>query len=461
MSEYIPSASEDQSSERLPPHSLEAEQAVLGCIILSPETCLPECINVLKAGQSSFYDTKHQVIYEVMLDMWAGKRHIETMTLKQELADLMVLKNVGGLQYVASLPDFASSPANLSHYLIIVVDKFIRRQVIQRAGAAIENAFTSTTPADELAANASASLSTVAVGSKDTKTLHTATALLDVVETRIARFMELQGAMDGLPTGLTDVDDFVQGLKPGQVTVVAARPACGKSSLGLNIAEHSAVNLGIPVAFFSVEMMAADLMFRLVCGRALVRPNDIASGVLDNDKLQRLSQARTEINGRPLYIDEQPDLSVFQLRARAEMMASIYGIQLIVIDYLQLMRGPPGCNSRQEEVGAISGAVTSLAKSLKIPIVLLAQLNREQEKGGNRKPRMSDLRESGSIEQNADIILMLYRDKKHTPEDEESGGANQYMEVINMIIAKHRHGPTGEIKLGFLKPYTKFTCLAK
>ena len=460
MGEYIPDAAEE-SAERLPPHSDEAEQAVLGCVIMSPQECIPECINSLKAGPQAFYNLKHKVIYEVLLDMWAGGRHIEIMTLKQELADLMVLKNVGGLQYVASLPDLASSAANLSHYLAIVVDKFIRRQIIKNASTALEQAFTSTTSADELAANASAALSTVANGSKDSKTLHTATVLLDVVENRISKFIELQGAIDGIPTGLVDVDKFVQGLKPGQVTVIAARPAAGKSSLGLNIAEHVAIDLGIPVAFFSLEMQASDLMFRLVCGRAKVRPNKIASGVLDDGEMQRLSAARTDINNRPLYIDEQSELSVFQLRARAELMRSIYGIQLIVIDYLQLMRGPPGCNSRQEEVSAISGAVTAVAKALKIPIVLLAQLNREQEKGGNRRPRLSDLRESGSIEQNADIVLMLYRDTKNKPEDEESGGANQFMEVIHLLIAKHRHGPTGEVKLAFLKPYTKFTCMTQ
>lgn len=460
MGEYLPDASESESSERQPPASIEAEQAVLGCIILDPLTCIPECVNALKAGPKAFYDLKHQTIYEALLDMWVGKRHIDLLTLRQELADMMVLKNVGGLQYVSGLPDFASSASNLPHYLDIVVDKFIRRQLIQKASAVVDRAFTDTSPADELAAMASGELAGIASGNKKESTLHTTADLVEVVEARISNLLSLQGALDGLPTGLEDVDKFIRGMKPKEVTIVAARPSAGKSSLGLNIAEHVAVDLGWPVAFFSLEMTADSLMYRLMCGRAKVRPDRIEAGTLEPAEFQRLAEAKDVISAAPLLIDDETELTDAQLRARATMMVERYGTKLFVVDYLQLLQSSRRCGSRQEEVSSVSRNLNIIAKALNVHMVVLAQLNRDSEKGGNREPRVSDLRESGAIEQNADIVTMLWRNVKHQPED-ESDGADKFMEVINLKIAKHRNGPTGKVQLAFLKPYTKFTCLQK
>ncbi|MBI1841153.1 MAG: replicative DNA helicase [Verrucomicrobia bacterium] len=448
------------SADRLPPHSIEAEQGVLGCIFLAPSECLGDCVEKLKSGAQTFYDLRHQALYEELVGMYEAKQPVDLITVPQRLKDKNLLEAVGGLSYLASLPDATPSSANLLYYLEILKEKHLLRRMIGTCTNVLARVYEHQGEVDSLLDETERDILQISEArvEPDSRTMR------DLVRNAIStieHYQQRQGMLTGLGTGFMDLDRMTSGLHAGEMIVIAARPSMGKTSLAMNIAEYVAVEEKLPVGVFSLEMTADSLVLRLMCSRAQVNLRDIRGGFIAERDFPRLTAAAGKLAAAPLYIDDTPGLSILQLRAKARRMWQQHGIKLIVIDYLQLLHSTARrVENRQQEIADISNGVKALAKELKVPVIVLSQLNREFEKEKNRKPRMSDLRESGAIEQDADLIGLLY--KPNAAEDEEAApSADDEAVPVNLLIAKQRNGPTGDVCLVFRKSITRFESAAK
>ena len=463
------------SVDRLPPHSIEAEQGVLACVLLSPQECLGECIEKFKvklepkARQDRndpdsdpcaiFYDLRHREIYRTVVEMYDAKEAIDLITLSQRLKDQNQLEGVGGLEYLASLPDRVPSAANLKYYADIVWDKYILRKMIRTCTGVVAEIYDYEGEVDRLVDEVETTILRISeekeaakIGGSNIKDLvHKAIEKIELYHAN-------QGMLTGLSTGFVDLDRMTTGLHPGEMVVIAARPSMGKTSLAMNIAESVAIDQKLPVGVFSLEMSADSLVLRMLCSRSKVNLRKIRDGFFTERDFPKLTGAAGKLAASPLFIDDTPALSILQLRAKARRMWQQHDIKLFVIDYLQLLHSTARrAENRQQEIADISGGVKALAKELGVPVIVLSQLNRELEKDKNRKPRLSDLRESGAIEQDADLVALLY--KPSGDEDEEA--PEQEGLEIRLCIAKQRNGPTGDVELTFLKPYTRFESAAK
>ena len=444
--------------DRLPPHSMEAEQGVLGCALLSPNECMGECIEKLKAASHVFYDLRHRTIYEVMVEMYDQKEAIDLITLQQRLKDRQQLDAVGGLGYLSSLPDAVPSAANLVYYLGIVLEKFILRKMIQTCTDVVGRVYEHEGEVDALLDEVERDILHISEARVESST-NTIKELVHSAITTIENFHQRQGMLTGVGTGFVDLDKLTSGFHEGEMIVIAARPSMGKTSLAMNIAEHVAIDLRLPVGVFSLEMTAESLVLRMLCSRSRVNLRSIRDGFLAERDFPKLTGSAGKLANAPLFIDDTSGLSILQLRAKARRMAQQYGVKLFVVDYLQLLHSTARrADNRQQEIADISNGIKSLAKELRVPVVVLSQLNRELEKDKNRKPRLSDLRESGAIEQDADLVGLLY---KPTSGDDDDAGAEQDAVAVNLLIAKQRNGPTGDVNLTFLKSYTRFESAAK
>ena len=475
--------------DRLPPHSLEAEQGVLGCMLLAPNEAIGVCVEKFKsrrddsaasspsrrdapapnphAGASAaFYDLRHQSIYETLVAMYDAKEAIDVITVRQRLKDKGQLDAIGGVAYLTALQDAPPSAANLPFYADIVVEKHLLRRMIQTCSSVIGRIYDEEQQGDveqlldevekEVLHISEEREETVSVGMKD---------LVKKAILQIQEMHERQGQTTGLSTGFVDLDKMTTGLHPGEMIVIAARPSVGKTSLAMNIAEHVAMDLRLPVAVFSLEMSADSLVLRMLCSRARVNLRDIREGFLAERDFPKLTSVSGKMASCPLFIDDTAGLSILQLRAKARRLHQQHGIKLLVIDYLQLLRSTAKrAENRQQEIADISQGIKALAKELKIPVIVLAQVNRESEKRGpGEKPKLSDLRESGSIEQDADFVGLLYRPKVNSEGEEEGEPRPNYeAEPINLLIAKQRNGPADEdVKLTFMKCYTRYESAAR
>jgi replicative DNA helicase len=444
--------------DRLPPHSNEAEQGVLGCILLSPQECLGDCITRFRAGPDVFYDLRHRCIYETMVEMFDRKAAVDTITLSQTLKDRGQLELSGGLAYLASLPDAVPSAANLNYYIEIVREKHLLRRMISACTEVVGRAYEHQGEVEGLLDEVERDILKIGEERVQAKS----TSIKDLVRTAIntiETYHQRQGMLTGLGTGFTDLDKMTSGLHEGEMIVIAARPSMGKTSLAMNIAEAVAIDQRLPVGVFSLEMTAESLVLRMMCSRARVNLRNIRDGFLAEREFPRLTGAAGKLAGAPLFIDDTPGLSVLQLRAKARRLHQQYGIKLFVIDYLQLLHSTARrAENRQQEIADISNGIKALAKELKVPVIVLSQLNRELEKERNRKPRLSDLRESGAIEQDADLVGLLY---KPSNDDDEGSVPEQDAVPVNLLIAKQRNGPTGDVPLTFLRSFTRFESAAK
>ncbi len=445
--------------DRLPPHSVEAEQGVLGCVLLAPHECLGECIEKLKNGGEVFYDLRHRTIYETLIEMYDQKAAIDLITVQQRLKDRNQLEGVGGLAYLSSLPDAVPSAANLEYYREIVREKFVLRRMIATCTDVVTRAYEHQGEVDTLLDEVERDVlqmsgERIAAGNRTMKDL-----VHQAIHT-IEEYHQRQGKLGGLATGFIDLDKMTDGWHEGEMIVIAARPSMGKTSLAMNMAEHVAVGLNLPVGVFSLEMTGESLVMRLMASLARVNSRNIRDGFLSERDFAKLTTAAGKLAKAPLFIDDASGLSILQLRAKARRMHQQFGIKLFVIDYLQLLHSTSRrADNRQQEIADISNGVKALAKELRVPVIVLSQLNREMEKEKNRKPRMSDLRESGSIEQDADVVAMLYRPAM---EDEEGAPSPEQEAVpVNLLIAKQRNGPTGDVNLTFIKSCTRFENAAK
>ena len=450
---------EGSKVDRLPPHSLEAEQGVLGCVLLAPAECLGECIEKFKSGAEVFYDLRHRTIYEALVEMFDHKEPIDAITLQQRLKDRQQLEPVGGLAYLSALPDTVPTAANLGYYLEIVREKFILRKMIQACTDVVGRVYDHEGEVDALLDEVERDILRISEARVEATT-NTIKDLVRKAITTIEDYHQRQGVLTGVGTGFADLDKMTSGLHEGEMIVIAARPSMGKTSLAMNIADWVAVDQRLPVGVFSLEMTAEALVLRMLCSRSRVNLRNITSGFLANQDFPKLTGAAGKLANAPLFIDDSAGLSILQLRAKARRMAQQYGIKLFVIDYLQLLHSTARrAENRQQEIADISNGIKALAKELKVPVIVLSQLNRELEKDKNRKPRLSDLRESGAIEQDADLVALLY--KPSGGDDDDGGGPEQDAEPVNLLIAKQRNGPTGDVNLTFLRSYTRFESAAK
>jgi replicative DNA helicase len=445
--------------DRLPPHSPEAEQGVLGCVLLSPNDCMGECIGRFKEGAEVFYDLRHQTIFSALVQMYDAREAIDVITLQQQLKNKQLLEEVGGIAYLAALPDTVPSAANLSYYLDIVVEKYLLRKMIHTCTEVVGRVYDYEGEVDALLDEVERDILRISESRVQTQT----TTIKDLVKkaiTTIEDFHQRQGMLTGVGTGFTDLDKMTSGLHGGEMVVIAARPSVGKTSLAMNIAEYVAIEQRLPVGVFSLEMTSESLVLRMLCSRSRVNLRNVREGFLAERDFPKLTGSAGKLANAPLFIDDSSALSILQLRAKARRMWQQYGIKLFVVDYLQLLHSTARrADNRQQEIADISSGIKSLAKELSVPVIVLSQLNRELEREKNRKPRLSDLRESGAIEQDADVVGLLY---KPSSDDDDSGSSAEEDAVpMNLLIAKQRNGPTGDVNLTFLKSYTRFESAAK
>jgi len=435
---------------------------VLGCIMLSPNDCLGDCISKLRAGAETFYDLRHQTIYSVLLEMYDSREAIDLITLQQHLKDKQLLDQVGGLAYLSTLPDAVPSAANLSYYVDDVHEKYLLRKMIHTCTDVVSRVYDFKGEIDSLMDEVERDvlrISEARVATDDNKIKTLVESAIGTIE----NYFNRQGVLSGVSTGFSDFDRMTDGLHGGEMVVIAARPSMGKTSLAMNIAEHVVLTQKLPVGVFSLEMTAESLVLRVLCSHAKVNLRNIREGFMSEHDFPKLTGAAGKLANAPLFIDDSSGLSILQLRAKARRMWQQYGIKLFVIDYLQLLHSTSRRTqeNRQQEIADISSGIKSLAKELNVPVIVLSQLNRELEKDKNRKPRMSDLRESGAIEQDADLVGLLY---KPSSDDEDAAVAEDPDGTgipVNLLIAKQRNGPTGDVNLTFLKQYTRFENAAK
>ena len=443
--------------DRILPNSLEAEIAILGAMLLSPN----EAGTVVRdrLTETHFYYAAHQAIFREVAAMQDALHAVDLVTLTQRLQDKGLLEEVGGPVFLSDLLARVPTTANVEHYIDIVWDKHLLRQLIATSSDIIARAFEDQEDVrawvDEVEQQIfSISSETATSGSQPVKNL-----IKDAMAS-IEKLYDQRGALTGLATGFRDLDRLTSGLHNGNMIVIAARPSMGKTALAMNIAENVEVDQNVPVGVFSLEMSSEELVKRLLCSRAKVNLRAVRDGFLGEKDFHPLTSAASRLMKAPLYIDDTAGLTIHQVRARARRLKAQYDIRLLVIDYLQLMRAPSrrADLNRQVEIADISMGVKALAKELSIPVVVLSQLHRQPEAREGGRPKLADLRESGAIEQDADVVGLLVRPEVY--EQDDQGKAEKEGEAT-LIIAKQRNGPTGDVGLTFLKEYTCFVDRAK
>jgi replicative DNA helicase len=421
-----------------------------------------ECITRLKGGSEVFYDLRHQTIYDIMAEMFDKREAIDIITVQQRLKDRQVLEEVGGYVYLSQLADVVPSAANLSYYLEIIFDKFLLRKMIRVCTEVVGRVYEYEGEVDALMDEVERDVLRISEARVQTNTT-TMKELVNKAINTVEDYHQRQGMLTGLATGFVDLDKLTNGLHGGEMIVIAARPSVGKTSLAMNIAEHVALEGKFPVGVFSLEMTAQSLVLRMLCSRSRVNLRNVQGGFLVERDFPKMTQAAGQLAAAPLFIDDSSALSILQLRAKARRMFQQYGIKLFVIDYLQLLHSTSRrAENRQQEIADISNGIKALSKELDVPVIVLSQLNREVEREKGRPPRLSDLRESGSIEQDADVVGLLYRPKQGDDEDGTTEQNDNDALPVNLLIAKQRNGPAGEdVHLTFLKSLTRFESAAK
>jgi len=437
--------------ERLPPQSLEAEMSLLGSMMLSRDA-ISEVIPIVSRNEARwFYRPDHQTIFRVLVDLYDSNQPIDLVVLREELKRRNELEEVGGVDYLVACAESVPTHVNAEHYARIVRDKGLLRDLIACTGAIAEEAFDAATDASELLDRAEQKLFDVT----ERRITGQSVLISELVKEISARY---EPGSEHVPTGLNsgfhELDVLTTGFQPGDFIVVAGRPSMGKTAFGLNVAEFLAVDEGRPVGFFSLEMSRLQVAQRLICSRAQIDSHKFRRHLINDEEREKLAWACGVFQDIPLFIDDTPGMSMLELRAKARRLARQYEIQAVFVDYLQLMQGHRRTDSRQNEVSDISRGLKALARELQVPVIAVSQLSRAPDNRQNKTPVLSDLRESGSLEQDADLVLFLYRESYYKGERDENG--RDISRKAELILAKQRNGPTGQIGMYFTKEYMRF-----
>ena len=435
---------------KVPPQDIEAEQAVIGSM-LTDQDAVSSAIETLKP--EDFYREDNKIIYEAILNIYNRAEPIDIITLKAELSSMNKLEAVGGLEYIAVLPDKVPTTANVDRYIKIVEEKAMLRNLIKTASEILNMGYEPTEEPERVMDLAEKKIFDV----MQKKSQKGYTPIKDVLVESFAKLEELYNQkqhVTGVPTGFIDLDRMTAGLHGSEFILIAARPAMGKSAFALNIGAYAATRANIPVAIFSLEMAKDQVANRILCSEALVDSNAVRTGELTDEDLSKLAETSGELSQAQIFIDDTAGISVMEIRAKCRKLKLEKNIGLVIIDYLQLVQGSGKTSSREQEIAEISRSLKILAKEIEVPVIALSQLSRAVEARPDHSPMLSDLRESGSIEQDADIVMFLYRDDYYNEDSEKKNQAE-------VIIAKQRAGSTGTVDLAWLGQYTKFANLDK
>jgi len=443
-----PSSSAAGDGLRLPPHSIEAEQAVLGGLMIDSAAWDQIADRV---SSDDFYRNDHRLIFTATAGLIERNQPCDAVTLSGHLESQGVLDQVGGLAYLGTLARDTPTAANIRAYADIVRERSVLRQLISAGNAIVSSALEPEgREAREIVDDAERAVFEIAErGSRGKVGFRPVKAILPDVVTRIDELYHSDGKLTGIATGFKQLDEMTSGLQPGDLIIIAGRPSMGKTTLAVNIAENAALGAKKSVAIFSMEMSAESLTLRMLSSLGRINQSHLRSGRLEEEDWPRIDSAMTQLGAASIHVDETPALTPTEVRARARRLKRERGLDLIVVDYLQLMQVAGTKENRATEIAEISRGLKALAKELKVPVIALSQLNRGVEQRQEKKPVMSDLRESGSLEQDSDLILLIYREEVYEPNTTRKG-------IADIIVAKQRNGPTGDVQLTFLGQYTKF-----
>ena len=431
---------------RIPPHDIEAEQAIIGSMLTDKDAVIA-AVEVLQ--EQDFYREDNKIIYSAILNLYNRAEPIDIITLKSELKSMGKFEAVGGLEYIVQLPDKVPTTSNVEQYIKIVEEKSMLRALIKTADELITLGYDPTQEVEQVIDTAEKKIFQV-MQKKNQKGYSSIKDILVDTFTQLEQLYNQKESITGVPTGFVDLDYRTSGLHNSDLILVAARPAMGKSAFALNIATNAAVRAKVPVAIFSLEMSKEQMTNRILCSEAMVDSAKVRTGKIDDDEWAKLAATSGELSEAGIYIDDAPGISIMEIRAKCRKMKLEKNIGLVVIDYLQLVQGSnKKGGSREQEIAEISRSLKILAKEIDVPVIALSQLSRAPEQRIDHRPMLSDLRESGSIEQDADIVMFLYRDDYYNEDTEKKN-------IAEVIIAKHRSGATGTVELLWLANYTKF-----
>ena len=432
---------------KIPPNDVEAEQAVIGSMLTDRDAVI-SAIEILK--EEDFYREDNKTIYEAILNLYNRSEPIDIITLKAELTSMGMFEKIGGLEYIVGLPEKVPTTANVERYINIVKEKSELRRLIKAANEIIEQGYDPTENIDDIMNSAEKKIFNI-MQDKDQKTYSAIKDVLVDAFTELEQLYNQKQHITGVPTGFIDLDYKMAGLHNSDLILIAARPAMGKSAFALNIATNAAVKAKVPAVLFSLEMSKEQMVNRILCSEAMVDSNKVRTGKIDDDDWIKLADTMGDLSEAPIYIDDTPGISINEIRAKCRKLKLERNIGLVVIDYLQLVQGSSkrASGSREQEISEISRSLKILAKEINVPVIALSQLSRAPEQRPDHRPMLSDLRESGAIEQDADIVMFLYRYDYYNEDSEDKG-------LAEVIVAKHRAGSTGTVKLVWLGNYTKF-----
>ncbi len=435
--------------QKVPPHSKEAEQSLLGGLLQDPDG-LPPVLEILKGHE--FYFESHRKIFNVIVELFDQNKPVDVITVLERLKDRNELEEVGGASYLVTLTEQVPSASNAAVYAKIIADKAALRQLIRTSGDIISWCYDNPERVEELLDRAEEAIFSLS----ESRIQKTYQPIEDIVKNnllRIENYRTNQGLITGVPSHFTDLDKLTAGFQNSELIIVAGRPGMGKTAFALNIARNVAVESKIPVAFFSLEMSKEQVALRLMCAEAGVDSQKVRTGFLSQKEAQKLMATGQVFMNVPLFIDDQPGITPLELRAKARRLMSEHGLGLIIVDYLQIMRTHGRFERREQEISDISRSLKNIARELNVPVIALSQLNRKVEERHDKRPQLADLRESGAIEQDADVIICLYRDEVYNKDTKDKG-------IIEVLIRKQRNGPLGEVKLRFISTLTRFENLA-
>lgn len=439
-----------QAIGKLPPHSIEAEQAVLGAILLDREAIISASEYI---KPEDFYKDSHREVYQAAAELFEKGEPVDLVTLSEQLKQKDVLEAVGGMAFLTDLSTSVPTTANVAHYAKIVYEKSLLRKLIRACGEISDMSFQATEDVMEIIDFAEKGIFDIS----QKRSFKGFVPLKDVLVASFNKIEELynnKGNTTGIPTGFHDIDSKTSGLQRSDLILVAARPSMGKTSFALNIAQNAALNQKVPVAIFSLEMSREQLVNRMICAEASIDSHRMRTGSLADGDWPKLAESVNKLSTADIYIDDTPGITVAEMRSKCRRLKLEKGLELILIDYLQLMQGSGRAESRQQEISEISRSLKALAREMDCPVMAMSQLSRAPEMRSDHRPMLSDLRESGAIEQDADVVMFIYRDEYYNTDTDKKG-------IAEIILAKQRNGPTGVVELVWLDKFTKFADLAK